>query len=1298
MRKLRLNNTNRNACTDSPNDPSNIKTYKLIFEYAVTSWGAQTPEDFETIITAINNTYNSRGIYFLYYFFPVRCDDCLEYDSPGWGRENPINNTIDFQDCIWARIPELPFEVEGGRIAGTGDFKNGRFWSIPEPRIIIHELGHALGLLHTFSGFSAIKSEQNEYINQISDSSCGCNCKFRGDFICDTPVNPYDLTTQNWATEMFGQLSNPQIINAGNKSDFCNTSYSVLNSDTDLVLKNVMSYFPNSYNISDGQASFIKQYNIGKPWEINGPATGGGSMHPGFVVSQPMVITSPLNITGDIEVRSKLTILNTSISFMQNKKLIIKPGGELILDNGHLKTYDGEGCFPYSPKWEGIEAFGPGLIKITLKNGSTISKAIVGIYAKNATLLTTISSGSKINCLFNTALDISNGLGKINVTDSNLNGVIKINDFWNGITLSNSNVNVPKILDPKGGAAKGIIIWNASLNIKNQSAINASIDISNMGTQNVNFNSSFFYDRVMVSKNNGNMVIRDNQFTFKYEAGTSSNSLLFLKNVSKVDLYKNIISNHHGVKFEGFVASAPLIFKNQIQGDSTNYLNDQSGSNARIECNTLISNLSNLKLLQTINKSQGNKNLAAGNYFLSYFAIPNISYFDSPQIDYFFHRTGNQEPSITGSITKTEALQSSLSTCSLPYPNTPPFPQHCYNGNKDGNETGVDCGGSCPKCPFTPDPNITITPEPIACTNGVQDQGETGIDCGGPCKPCFSTCNNGVQDSGEYGMDCGGICPPCDDHIPSSCTDGIMNGIETGVDCGGPSCAPCITLYCHNGIQDHGETDIDCGGPCLPCNVPQCANGIQDGDETDIDCGGSCTPCHIVYPPHCYNGLQDVNETGIDCGGLCPPCVTVYPPHCYNGKRDGNESATDCGGSCPPCTYTSGGGTNVGVNTGGNTEYYDKGTHTAFIQRLNEIYGQGYFTNDKYKVVQDFTAHRTTLDGGNSCAIQQYIINNSATQPNRVIYELTALSPNVSANTFHILFGHSQYYTSAQIADILILNPAVLSDRYISYILYKTATFSPAEKSQIVQSAISVSNRTDTETTLSFKKQYQDAIIRDNIAMLSLNTPFDFNGIRAEIATDPDPHKVFDIALTYADQGRHDLALAALTQADVCEITDPIYRSQWDGLITLYSNWSNVQANHEGSRNSIVQQLLSQEHGLATDLAADITNQPVKLKERWRYEPLTFLTPSYTKDVHAWSVDIYPNPAYDVLNIHIKGKNTGNDLVAAIINADGKVMVEFRIQKDSRYIDISALNSGVYTVKVTDVHDIVFVSKFIKIQ
>jgi len=53
-------------------------------------------------------------------------------------------------------------------------------------------------------------------------------------------------------------------------------------------------------------------------------------------------------------------------------------------------------------------------------------------------------------------------------------------------------------------------------------------------------------------------------------------------------------------------------------------------------------------------------------------------------------------------------------------------------------------------------------------------------DDGGPT----SSCSDGIQNGNEEGIDCGGSCANACDAAPT-CTDGIQNGDEEGVDCGG---------------------------------------------------------------------------------------------------------------------------------------------------------------------------------------------------------------------------------------------------------------------------------------------------------------------------------------------------------------------------------------------------------------------------------------------------------------------------------------------------------------------------------
>ncbi|MEL6987659.1 MAG: S8 family serine peptidase, partial [Bacteroidota bacterium] len=120
------------------------------------------------------------------------------------------------------------------------------------------------------------------------------------------------------------------------------------------------------------------------------------------------------------------------------------------------------------------------------------------------------------------------------------------------------------------------------------------------------------------------------------------------------------------------------------------------------------------------------------------------------------------------------------------------------------------------------------------------------------------------------------------------------------------------TSSCDDGIQNGNETGVDCGGPdCAPCAT--CDDGIQNGNETGVDCGGpDCAPCAT-----CDDGIQNGNETGVDCGGPdCPPCAA-----CDDGIQNGNETGVDCGGpdcaACPTCDDGIQNGNETGVDCGG---------------------------------------------------------------------------------------------------------------------------------------------------------------------------------------------------------------------------------------------------------------------------------------------------------------------------------------------------------------------------------------------
>ncbi len=243
----------------------------------------------------------------------------------------------------------------------------------------------------------------------------------------------------------------------------------------------------------------------------------------------------------------------------------------------------------------------------------------------------------------------------------------------------------------------------------------------------------------------------------------------------------------------------------------------------------------------------------------------------------------------------------------------------CDDGVQNGDETGVDCGGSCPnECP----------PEPT-CDDGVQNGDETGVDCGGSCGnvcPCdgnpvvvtinldnypeetswaITDANGGtVASGGTYGNQADGSTVSESLCLGDGCyTFTISDRYGDGICCSYGNGSYSVTgadgtLASGASFGSSEATDFcfDDGPP-----APTCDDGVQNGDEEGVDCGGSsCPAC-----PTCDDGVQNGDETGVDCGGSCAACAT-----CDDGVQNGDEEGVDCGGSCPDscgggggCTY-----------------------------------------------------------------------------------------------------------------------------------------------------------------------------------------------------------------------------------------------------------------------------------------------------------------------------------------------------------------------------------------------------------
>jgi hypothetical protein len=310
---------------------------------------------------------------------------------------------------------------------------------------------------------------------------------------------------------------------------------------------------------------------------------------------------------------------------------------------------------------------------------------------------------------------------------------------------------------------------------------------------------------------------------------------------------------------------------------------------------------------------------------------------------------------------------------------------------KDGNETGVDCGGgTCPGCTVGQGchtnadcltgegcDTATKTCDPNLCHDGIQDGNESAVDCGGgTCSGCAvgQTCR--TDSDCLAGDGCDVSTKKCD---ANECNDGLKDGNETDVDCGGGTCPGCAV-----GKGCNSDADCVAGDGCdvttKKCDANECNDGLKDGKETDTDCGGGVCPactvgdscnvdsdcvagegCDVTTKKcdanECHDGIKDGNETAIDCGGgTCPGCPVGDPcttdadcaapggcdtgthlcdaNECHDGIKDGGETDVDCGGGvCPGCAV---GKMCMQTSDCASGEGCDVGTHTCDANECND--------------------------------------------------------------------------------------------------------------------------------------------------------------------------------------------------------------------------------------------------------------------------------------------------------------------------------------------------------------------------
>lgn len=239
-------------------------------------------------------------------------------------------------------------------------------------------------------------------------------------------------------------------------------------------------------------------------------------------------------------------------------------------------------------------------------------------------------------------------------------------------------------------------------------------------------------------------------------------------------------------------------------------------------------------------------------------------------------------------------------------------------------------GGTAPDGFYFDDFRVVDYAPAPTCSDGIQNGDETGVDCGGSCAVTCTTCSDGIQNGNETGIDCGGPdCAPC-----FTCSDGIQNGNETGIDCGGPDCAPCFT--CSDGIQNGNETGVDCGGPdCAPCGTG-CSPVIITSDDFEggygnwIDGGSDCVLTNnatysnsgtlsVALRDNTSTSVMSTNNLDLSAYGEITVDFSYFPVSMDNASEDFWLQVSNNGG----VTYTTVEEWNRGDEFQNNIRYFE---------------------------------------------------------------------------------------------------------------------------------------------------------------------------------------------------------------------------------------------------------------------------------------------------------------------------------------------------------------------------------------
>jgi hypothetical protein len=235
-------------------------------------------------------------------------------------------------------------------------------------------------------------------------------------------------------------------------------------------------------------------------------------------------------------------------------------------------------------------------------------------------------------------------------------------------------------------------------------------------------------------------------------------------------------------------------------------------------------------------------------------------------------------------------------------------PLHCANKKQDGDETQVDCGGSCGT--FCPNQCASLPPS-----------GDSGH--------CTTTCRC-VAGQGD-----------CDGN-DLECTAGNYCAVNAGNSFGFASTVDmCLANTCKNGVKDANEDAVDCGPTCLPCSGDSTLSFAKGGSNEAHGLDVAIDSSAAIVLAGRFGGTTNFGGGALTASGGSDVFVAKYNnvgAHVWSKRLGGNQADGDLNVSVAVDATRS---VYVGGNYRGTIDFGDGITNTAvgvsdaFIVKFN---------------------------------------------------------------------------------------------------------------------------------------------------------------------------------------------------------------------------------------------------------------------------------------------------------------------------------------------------------------------------